>query len=720
MNFLNPIFLAALTAVAVPLLIHLFSRRKVREVPFSTLMFLRRSDRRSMRRVNLRRTLLLILRMIIVALLALAFARPIMRGEVAAMFPAGGSREAGILIDRSYSMGTQDENGVVFDRARMKVMEILDNLEEEDAIDLITFSNGIRVWYTGRNLNRVVLEKELESLRPSFGETYLRSSVKRAMDLLTESKRPVKELYVVSDFQRSCLDARAVGEGERKDQEREDQEREDHERDKIPVRVYLIPVQTGGGGNVSIRKVFTPRVVLHRGEIVSITVELKNNSRAVQAKFPLRILLEGERVIEKEIKLLPAEMKRETFVLQVEQEGWLEGEVRIGRDRLPADDSRFFVLFAREKVRALLVSGNGGVYLRRALVPGGGEGDITVDVTSWENITSRDLENTEVLILGEGRGPLRSDREMFVDFVRDGGKMVVFVLPKLRELVTDMSRFNPDIQFRKLKQGFVSPRVPNESIPLLSPFSHKDLEEFSRIRIVEYPLVSGIHYSNVLIKFSDEFPLIWEERLGEGYVRFISIVPSPEAGEMVFSPYFLPLVHQSVLTLGGESEKKEGVVVGEKLLLAGEDDNDLVCLLPDGSEARPEKADREDLDEALVRNIRLLVWSYIHGGGERYLVETGEQPGYLTVMEDGVVREKIAVNPDCQRESELEPADMREVADSLGIDKYVVLKEKQKADQVIKEARGGKEISGFLVLVALVVFVGELFVSQRGVTGVGD
>ena len=73
MNFLNPAFLFALTASAVPLLIHLLSRRRTREVPFSSLRFLERSDRKSMRRINLRRLILLALRTAAIALIALAF-----------------------------------------------------------------------------------------------------------------------------------------------------------------------------------------------------------------------------------------------------------------------------------------------------------------------------------------------------------------------------------------------------------------------------------------------------------------------------------------------------------------------------------------------------------------------------------------------------------------------------------------------------------------------
>ena len=48
MNFLNPLFLFGLGAAAIPILIHLFTRRRPREVKFPSLEFLTEvQDRKS-------------------------------------------------------------------------------------------------------------------------------------------------------------------------------------------------------------------------------------------------------------------------------------------------------------------------------------------------------------------------------------------------------------------------------------------------------------------------------------------------------------------------------------------------------------------------------------------------------------------------------------------------------------------------------------------------
>ena len=76
MNFLSPLFLAGLTALAIPVLIHLINREKKVVVQFPSLMFLHKIPYKSVRRQKIRHLLLLILRCLALALFVAAFARP--------------------------------------------------------------------------------------------------------------------------------------------------------------------------------------------------------------------------------------------------------------------------------------------------------------------------------------------------------------------------------------------------------------------------------------------------------------------------------------------------------------------------------------------------------------------------------------------------------------------------------------------------------------------
>ena len=78
-TFLNPMFLYALGAGLIPLVLHLLKRRQAVIVHFSTLRFLKLAQKKSSRRMRMENFLLWLLRTILLLLLALAFAMPVIR-----------------------------------------------------------------------------------------------------------------------------------------------------------------------------------------------------------------------------------------------------------------------------------------------------------------------------------------------------------------------------------------------------------------------------------------------------------------------------------------------------------------------------------------------------------------------------------------------------------------------------------------------------------------
>ena len=102
LSFLNIAFLAGLAAAAVPILIHLFSRRKAPRMEWGSTRFLRELNRQRIRRVKLRQLLLLAVRALAIILFALAMGRPALTGG---RVPGGKAPStAVILLDTSYSM----------------------------------------------------------------------------------------------------------------------------------------------------------------------------------------------------------------------------------------------------------------------------------------------------------------------------------------------------------------------------------------------------------------------------------------------------------------------------------------------------------------------------------------------------------------------------------------------------------------------------------------
>lgn len=77
MTFLQPFLLWGLPLVLLPLIIHFFNRMRYKSMSWVGMDFLLRASRQSARRARLRHLLILLCRMLAVAALVFALARPL-------------------------------------------------------------------------------------------------------------------------------------------------------------------------------------------------------------------------------------------------------------------------------------------------------------------------------------------------------------------------------------------------------------------------------------------------------------------------------------------------------------------------------------------------------------------------------------------------------------------------------------------------------------------
>ncbi|MEQ9096111.1 MAG: BatA domain-containing protein, partial [Phycisphaerales bacterium] len=133
MSFVNPLILAAgLAAIAIPIAIHLLMRRRRKPTPWAAMRFLAEAMRKRRRRLQLERLLLLAVRCLLVAAIALALGRPTIRG-LAGESPFGSSAVTlAIVIDDSIASGVRDGgDATALDRHRAMAVELLESLRPQ-------------------------------------------------------------------------------------------------------------------------------------------------------------------------------------------------------------------------------------------------------------------------------------------------------------------------------------------------------------------------------------------------------------------------------------------------------------------------------------------------------------------------------------------------------------------------------------------------------------
>ena len=116
MQFVHPEVLWALSALTIPVLVHLFSFRRHRKVSFSQTAFLKEVRMESRSRNRIRNWLVLLMRLAAMACIILAFAEPMWPTEDGE--DNSGQKRVSIYMDTSPSMELEGRNGPMLEAAK--------------------------------------------------------------------------------------------------------------------------------------------------------------------------------------------------------------------------------------------------------------------------------------------------------------------------------------------------------------------------------------------------------------------------------------------------------------------------------------------------------------------------------------------------------------------------------------------------------------------------
>src|SRR5437764_6968249 len=137
MGFLAPWFLGGLLAVGLPLWIHLLRQYRSTPHPFSSLMFFEQRTQSSIKHRRLRYLALLSLRILLLILMALAFANPFVTRTVAS---ASGRKSSIFAIDNSFSMRFGDHLA----RAKQQALDAVSQVRAGEQAQVLSIGSQVR------------------------------------------------------------------------------------------------------------------------------------------------------------------------------------------------------------------------------------------------------------------------------------------------------------------------------------------------------------------------------------------------------------------------------------------------------------------------------------------------------------------------------------------------------------------------------------------------
>lgn len=201
--FLQPLWLLALSAAAIPALLHLRQRHNPPTILFPAVRYLQQTKREHSKRLKLRNLLLLMLRTLIIILIVLAAARPVATVQVGGVHTP---TALAIVVDNSLSSGVVLGGRRLSDLLVERAREVVGRVSESDHLWLV-LADGVP-----HRVSRLDASRVLDSVAPQPLRLDLGDAVRAASSAVTGDILPSHEVVVFSDRQATALSPGATPE----------------------------------------------------------------------------------------------------------------------------------------------------------------------------------------------------------------------------------------------------------------------------------------------------------------------------------------------------------------------------------------------------------------------------------------------------------------------------------------------------------------------------
>lgn len=543
MQFLHPAFLFGLAALSVPVVIHFVFKMKAPVVLFPSVRFLRQVDKKVAKRQKLHELLLLLMRCLALAMLALALAAPVLKQSGA--MPGSAGTAVVIVLDDTYSMSALDANGPIFNSAKSMTASILHTLKPGDSACILT---SLRMPQMSRNLGE--LETELKTIEPSFSSGTLGPPVKAAMELLRSTEAAQRELYIISDFQKRALDLQNI---------------DWTARNFTPI---IIPVRSAKQENLTLTSFeqISPFAAVSTPFRVRATIA-NHGSEAVTRS--LKFEIDGQAAGDQMISIAPKGTAVVSADLKLTKAGWSAISAELGDDIIAADNKRRLACEARAYLGVLICRPNPqgiqprSFYIEKALNPGAtastGVNIVTCTPTDFSN---QNFDTIAAIFMVECAPQDEDGRKFLNTFVARGGGLVL-----VGGDGDNFDAFNKMFAKESDAAGPLSPAKMLTPRPEEPPTNIKDVAAqhplFARLRRGEIPVDLGTAIfqrrariepfersgAQVLAKFADGAPALVEHAYGLGRVLLVASSLHTQSTNLPLKPAFLPLIHGFVVHL---------------------------------------------------------------------------------------------------------------------------------------------------------------------------
>jgi len=547
MEFLHPAALWGLLLAAVPIIIHLITRRKALPKPFAAIRFVLLSHQQVRRRLRLKRILILLARILAVVALAMLVAH--------ATLPAGGnemhigdtSRSLVIVVDNSMSMLARKKGGRPWDAAESLVASLVESIRTgHEAALLVTNPNG-KMPVASLTADPGALRRQLDEIRPSFVYRPITDSLAEATGLLETARHDLRQIVLITDLTRAAWAENAP---------------------LPPTGAQLVVIDVGGDAEAVNAAVANVELAPSAGEArYDVSIEIAAFAPDVVSGKEITVLV-GEKARARGFLDLPSRgrvFKKLSF--SATGKGILRGIAHLAPDALQPDNDRFFTARAGGRISALIVDGDPkaerygaeSYYLMNALNPKL-EARSRVDPTlvTATVLAKKELIDFDLVILANVGELEPGALEKLKRYVSEGGALLISLgdridPQKFASSYGDLAPAGLYILKEPVQPAHID--LTGMDHAAMRMFATPDggdlsLAAFKKYYLLDPSSVEGAEMETVL-RLKDGAPALVEKSYGRGKVALMTSTLDRDWNDLCIYPTYLPLLQQLALYLTG-------------------------------------------------------------------------------------------------------------------------------------------------------------------------
>lgn len=770
MSLLNPLLAIGASALLIPLLIHIFNRSRFRTIEWGAMHLLESVISQNRRRLRIDQLILLLIRCLIPAVLAVCLARPVLTGSGL----LGDAPVALVVVlDNSYSMEAADPGGTRFTAAVESACRVIGELPRGSQVAVVLSGGRPTPLFDTPLADLQTVIRRLRQQQAGLGASDMPGSLELAADLLESMPAVRRQILVLSDYQPADWNSLAGGPAAALQKRLQNAD--------IPTQLLLLagtPARPDARpDNITVESLQLPQQPIGVGQEFSVQARLKSYSGQDLENAAVSLTLDGQPISTVQTSLKSGGTADVLFRCRSEAAGSHVLTVAVAADDLlPADNLRSAAIDLLDTVKVLLIDGDPGSqplqsetdYLAVALTPWTfGRVPLTdllqTQVVPPAQLTEAALQTARVVVLANVPKLTDPQTEWLTAWVKGGGSLLIAagnrmdiewhrtrlwndgtgLLPsawgELRGAgETAQTAAAPTAAAGPRTARIVSQRSEHPALAFFNDPANGDLStaEIRRWHVLTAAAATDTQPGTATAAVLDSGdPLLLERRFGDGVVLQLATAVDADWSDLPLRPFYVPLMQQLVATLAVQIQPPRNLSAGTAAVAlftppaadaaAAAGAAPSTATAPTATQTQTAAANTVAADNAQLPAVTLAdplgnrstLTSRVQGRWLAAETTATQRPGiYLMTLPDGRPAH-FAVQTDAA-ESDLlllDPLQQQNIAEQLNADLLTSVQDYLEAD---RRQRHGTEIWPWVLAGLLLLMCLEVVLQQRfaGVT----